>query len=590
LEGQDKDWREVVNYREVQYSNLAPRHYRFRVIASNNSGVWNQEGAILDFTIPPAWYQTNWFLALCVAAIAALLWGLYRMRVEQLRREEKKFREAAQSIPSMAFIAGPDGKRTFVNDRWLAYTGYSLEQALGGDWQAAFYPDDLNRVVEKWSASLITGEPLEYEARLRGVDGQYRWFLTRAVPVRNAREKIVKWYGTATDIEDRKRAEDALRHSEMYLAEAQSLTHSGSWVVDGKTHEVLFFSDEMYRIFGFDTRKGLPTGAQCYSRIHPEDHDKLREASDSVFLRKRDMDTEYRILLPHGTLKHLHSLAKPVLNENGELIEVVGTTVDITERKHAEQERDRLHQLEADLAHFSRVSMLGEMAATLAHEIKQPIAAAITSASTCVRWLERDPPELTRARAAAMRVEKDGARAAQIIDHLRALYKKSPPQRELVDINNLVDGMLVLLGGDAERHSVSMRTELSPDLPGVTADRVQVQQVLMNLMLNGLEAMKDSGGELTIRTQVAEASHILVTVSDTGIGLPDEKADRIFDAFFTTKPAGSGMGLAISRSIIESHGGRLWATDNNSHGAIFHFTLPIEISAQILAAETCELS
>ena len=586
LEGQDKNWREVVNDRQVQYSNLPPRNYRFRVIASNNSGVWNEEGATLDFTIPSAWYQTNWFIALCASAFVALLWGLYRLHVEQLRREEKKFREAVQSMPAMAFVAGPDGNRTFVNDRWLAYTGYSLEQALGSSWQAAFHPDDLDSVVEKWRASLTSGEPLEYEARLRGGDGKYRWFLTRAVPVRNARRKIVKWYGTAADIEDRKRAEDALRYSEMYLAEAQALTHSGSWVLDGKTHEILFFSEEMYRIFGFDTRSGLPTRDQCYGRIHPDDHDNLRQATDELFVRKRDMDTEYRILLPDGALKHLHSLAKPVLNPDGDLIEVVGTTVDITERKHAEEERERLHQLEADLAHFGRVSMLGEMAATLAHEIKQPIAAAIMSANTCIRWLEREPPELTRARAAAMRVEKDGTRAAQIIDHLRALYKKSPPQRELVDINDLIHGMLLLLGGEALHSSVSMRTELSADLPNVTGDRVQVQQVLMNLMLNGLEAMKNTGGELTIRTQVAGGSRILVSVSDTGIGLPDEQADRIFDAFFTTKPGGSGMGLAISRSIIESHGGDLWATANNSNGAIFHFTLPIASSAQLLVAET----
>ncbi|MBV8630493.1 MAG: PAS domain-containing protein, partial [Silvibacterium sp.] len=579
LEGQDTEWREGVNDRQVQYSNLPPSHYRFRVIASNNSGVWNKQGATLDFIIPPAWYQTNWFWALCAAAFAALLWGLYRQRVRHLRQkmeeQEEKFREAVQSMPAMAFVAGPDGNRTFVNDRWLAYTGYSLQQALGSGWQSAIHRDDRERVIEKWRASLNSGEPLEYELRLRGVDGQYRWFLTRAVPVHNARGKIVKWYGTATDIEDRKRAEDALRHSEMYLAEAQTLTHSGSWVVDGKTHEILFFSEEMFRIFGFDVRNGLPTREQCYSRIYSEDHEKLRQASEEIFLRKRDMDTEYRILLPDGTSRHLHSLAKPVFDHNGYLVEVVGTTVDITERKRAEEDRERLHQLEADLAHFSRVSMLGEMAATLAHEIKQPIAAAITSANTCVRWLERQPPELTRARAAAMRVEKDGTRAAQIIDHLRALYKKSPPQRELVDVNGLVEGMLILLGGEAARHSVSMHTELLESLPGVTADRVQVQQVLMNLMLNGMEAMKDNGGELTIRTEMA-TDLVLVTVRDTGVGLPKEQADRIFDAFFTTKPNGTGMGLAISRSIIESHGGRLWAAASNGRGAIFHFTLPLQ--------------
>jgi signal transduction histidine kinase len=222
--------------------------------------------------------------------------------------------------------------------------------------------------------------------------------------------------------------------------------------------------------------------------------------------------------------------------------------------------------------------MMGELAASLSHELKQPISAAITDTKTCLRWLTRDQPDVEQAREATLRAMKDSARAAEIIDRLRSLYKKgAPPEHELLDVNELVGEMLVLLRSEANRYSINMRTDLGSELPTVTADRVQLQQVLMNLMLNGIEAMKDTGGELTIKTELGQDGQLLISVSDTGVGLPADKTDQIFNAFFTTKPQGSGMGLAISRSIIESHGGRLWANANNGRGATFQFTLPAEV-------------
>ena len=258
--------------------------------------------------------------------------------------------------------------------------------------------------------------------------------------------------------------------------------------------------------------------------------------------------------------------------------EGVAFVLDLSEQKRAEQERERLRQLEAELAHINRVSTLGEMAASLAHEIKQPIAAAITSANSCIEWLAHEPPNLNRARAAAAKIDKYGNRAAEIIDRIRSLYKKSPPQRELVDVNGIIEEMLTLLKGEANRYSVAMRTELAADLPKIMADRVQLQQVFMNVMLNAIEAMKDSGGELTVKSQLQDGQ-LQFSVGDTGVGLPTEKMDQIFSAFFTTKPQGSGMGLAISRSIVESHGGRLWAAAaNDGRGATFHFTLPTQVT------------
>jgi C4-dicarboxylate-specific signal transduction histidine kinase len=253
------------------------------------------------------------------------------------------------------------------------------------------------------------------------------------------------------------------------------------------------------------------------------------------------------------------------------------------ERKLAREERERLRQAEADLARINRVTTMGELTASLAHEVNQPIAAASTNANTCLRWLAGDTPNIEEARAAAMRIVKDGKRAAEIIKRIRLLFKKGTPEREPVDVNEIVREMTVLLGGEATRYEVVVTTDLSQNLPRVTADRVQLQQVLMNLMLNGFDAMKDDVDrtrELTIRSQRLENEQLMVSVSDTGIGLPAQQADQIFTAFFTTKPHGTGMGLSISRSIIESHGGRLWAGDNSPGGATFYFTLPTKAEAQ----------
>jgi signal transduction histidine kinase len=235
-----------------------------------------------------------------------------------------------------------------------------------------------------------------------------------------------------------------------------------------------------------------------------------------------------------------------------------------------------LRQLEADLAYMNRVSMMGELTASLAHEIRQPIAAAIIDANACMRWLRRDPPDLMEACGAASRMVAAATRAAGIIDRVRSLYGRGAPEREVVDLNEILREMTVLLGDTADRHAISIRTELDLGLPRTTADRVQLQQVLMNLMLNGIEAMRQTGGELTIASKRAEHGQLVISVSDSGIGLPVDEAERIFDAFFTTKPQGTGMGLSISRRIIESHGGRLSASPNAGQGAVFHFTLPGE--------------
>ena len=370
-----------------------------------------------------------------------------------------------------------------------------------------------------------------------------------------------------------------LRRREAYLAEAQRLTHTGSWAWRVTGRDALHLSEEWYRVYGFDPEAGIPPWEERLQRIHPEDRAKWRGAVDRAIGEKSDYEMEFRILLPDGSVKYIHTVGHPVLNASGNLIEFVGSSTDVTEHRRAEE---ALRQAQADLARVSRVTTMGELTASLAHEVNQPIAAAVTNANTCLRWLTRDHPDVQEAREAASRIVKDGTRAAEIISRIRLLFKKGTPQRDLVDVNESIREMIVLLRNEAMRYNILVRTELAADLPRVMGDRVQLQQVMMNLIMNSIEAMKGVDGlrELAIKSQKTQDNRLLVSVSDTGVGLPSQQADQIFKAFFTTKPEGTGMGLSISRSIVESHSGRLWAADNTPRGASLYFTLPTKVEAR----------
>jgi PAS domain S-box-containing protein len=374
---------------------------------------------------------------------------------------------------------------------------------------------------------------------------------------------------------ERERAQESLRRSESYLAEAQRITHTGSWVWQVAGGNALHLSDEWYRIYGFDPENGPPAWEERLQRIHPEDRAKWQGAIERAIAQTSDYEVEFRILQQDGTVKFIHTVGHPVLNASGNLVEFVGSSTDITERKRAEES---LRQTQADLVRVSRVTTMGELTASLAHEVNQPIAAASTNANTCLRWLAGDTPNIEEASAAAMRIVKDAKRAAEITSRVRQLFRKGTSQRDLVDVNEIIREMIVLLRGETTRYNIFVGTDLAEDLPQVLADRVQLQQVLMNLVINGIEAMKDADGtrELAIRSQRMLDDEVVVSVSDSGVGLPPEQTEQIFNAFFTTKPHGTGMGLRISRSIIESHDGRLWAADNSPRGASFYFTLPIK--------------
>jgi PAS domain S-box-containing protein len=360
-----------------------------------------------------------------------------------------------------------------------------------------------------------------------------------------------------------------LQRSEAFLADGQSTSHTGGFgwsVLSGE----IYWSEETYKIFEYD-RAVKPTLELVFRRIHPDDGDLVQQTIDRAFGARANLDFEHRLLMPDGSVKYLHVLARALEDSSGQL-EYMGAVRDVTERTRGEE---ALRQAKADLAHINRVTTMGELTASVAHEVNQPIAAAVTDANTCMRWLARDHPDLEEARAAAMRVVKDATRASEIISRIRLLFNKGTLERELVDVNEIIGEMAFLLRSEAIRYNISVRTELAADLPQVMGDRVQLQQVLMNLMINGIDAMKDVDGarELVIKSQRAGGEQLLLSVSDTGVGLPPQQADRIFNAFVTTKPHGTGMGLRISRSIVESHGGRLWAAANSPRGANFYFTL-----------------
>lgn len=442
------------------------------------------------------------------------------------------------------------------------------------------HPEDLPIVKQTLERVTRDRKNYQHEYRLRMPDGSIKYVRVVARAL-NDGSSDVEFVGAIMDVTSAKQTEQMLREREAYLAEAQRLTHTGSGAWRVADDDAVYLSDEWYRIYGFDPRHGLAAWKDRMPRMHPEDQAKVRAAKERAIRNKSDYRVEHRIILPDGTVKHTDTVGHPVLNARGEVEQFVCTMMDITERKQAERAKEELREAQADLARVSRATTMGELTASLAHELNQPITAAVTDANACLLWLERGEPDLKEASAAATRIIKDVTRAAEMITRLRSLFKKSSSGRELVNLNDVIGEMIVILKPETMRHKVSVATTLESDLPEVMADRVQLQQVLMNLMINGIDAMKQANGlrELTIESGRAESGDILVSVHDTGTGLPPQHKGQIFDAFFTTKPQGTGMGLRISRSIIESHGGRLWATDNTPCGASFHFTVSTKSAA-----------
>jgi len=430
------------------------------------------------------------------------------------------------------------------------------------------------------------GEELAIEAlKIGATDYIVKTRLSRIVPsvkraLREAEERV-----------ELLQAQEALQRNEAYLAEAQRLSHTGSFGWDFAGGRI-YWSQETFRIFEYDPATE-PTLELALSRTHPEDRILVRQAIDRIWRERKDFEFEQRLLMPDGSVKYLRVVGRPSKAESGGL-EFVGAVTDITERKQAEE---ALQKAQAELAHVSRVTTLGELTASIGHEINQPLAAVVNNANACLRWLSRDSPDIAEATEAIHRIVRDGKRASDVISRMRALFKKAPTAKERFDINEAIEEVVFLTRGEAQRNRVSMHVQLARDLPVIFGDRIQLQQVVLNLLINAIEAMsgmgagprelwmisqrstkvssepEDEAGEHSPPTE-ADWTHVLIAVRDSGPGLAPKSLDHLFDAFYTTKPKGLGMGLAISRSIIEAHGGRLQAAPNVGPGATFWFTLP----------------
>jgi PAS domain S-box-containing protein len=662
-----------------------------------------------------------------------------RRRAERAGREsDRRFELIVDGLPAVVTLMTADGELERANRHMIDYFGKTLEELKSRPVGYSFHPDDRLEVLARWRHSVATGESYDFEARLRGADGVYRWFHSRGFPLRDADGRIALWYILQTDIDDRKRAEmllqgekeliemvargraiadileslcelaqkaaggcycsvvvvdssgarivqavapslsarflgaiadvplreraspcalaaaaneqviisdlcletrwpnewwsiasatglracwstpfsstagdvlgaitlyydepkspDALHQSlidrfahiasvaversrsdtklkrnEAFLAEAQRLSRTGSWAWRIATGEMIW-SRQTYRIFEIDPRSTI-TPELIASRVHPDDlpifHEMMSRAQDGA----GSFSYEHRLLMSDGSVKHLQIVAR-ITRDAADQVECIGAVLDVTERRHAEE---ALGKVRSELAHVARVSSLGALTASIAHEVSQPLSGIITNAGTCLRMLAAAPPDIEGARETVARTIRDGKRAVEIIARLRALFAKKEPTVEPVDVSALTREVLALSRAELQRGRVIVQTELDDHLPLVSGDRVQLQQVVLNLLLNASEAMSAvSGGarELVVRSAIDDAGDVFVEVCDSGPGIDPDDLDRLFSSFYTTKPDGMGMGLSISRSIVEAHGGRLTARHNDAHGAAFRFTLP----------------
>ena len=486
-----------------------------------------------------------------------------RLRAEDaLRRSEDHLRLAIDTIPAVVWSKLPDGSADFLNQRFREYTGLSGEEGLGEGWLKAIHPEDSASSVDTWRATFAAGKPFEFEARLRRADGEYLWFLLRGAPLRDEVGKIVKWFGTTTDIEDRKRSEEQSRA--LIDAIPQQI-----W--SGPPDGSLDFCNARWRSYMGLTQEELQ-GDGWQRMLHPDDRERVLKAwRESVANgtpyeqeeRHRGADVQYRWFLARGV---------PLRDAEGHIVRWYGTNTDIEDRKRTEA---ALQEAEANLARVTRVVALGELAATIAHEVNQPLAAIVTNGNFCLRELAGGRQNVEKLREAIAEIVNDGTRASAVISRIRAQLIKGAPEGAALNINEVIQDVAGLLRNELTRNRVSLSTDLATDLPRLFGDRVQLQQVLINLIMNGIDAMRtlnDPPRELLIKS-AKNPDGVLVQVQDSGSGLDPEQVGQVFEPFFTTKPEGIGMGLSISRSIVESHGGHLWA-ESRSKGALFQFTLP----------------
>jgi PAS domain S-box-containing protein len=653
------------------------------------------------------WFQNNGF-PLRDTGARIVRWCVLLTDIDERKRAEDALRESEResrlivdSIPGLVAAFTPGGEVEFVNRPILEYFGKTFEELKRWGTGGTTHPEDLPRVVERFTRSIVSGEPFEFEVRAQRFDGVYRWFQSRGFPLRDPNGQIVRWYNLLIDIDERKRAEQELRRSEArkaaildsalecivtiddegcitefnpaaertfgyrrdevlgrrladviippalrerhrqgltrylatgearvlgrriemtalradgsefpvelaitripldgppsftgylrditerkqaeeelrrsaaFLAEGQLLSRVGSFSWRVATDEIMC-SEQWYRIFEID-RDVRVSFEVIATRVHPDDVSAFKEQVERSRRDSSDVQLEIRLQMPDRTVKYIHVVAH-CRDDNGQR-EYIGAVQDVTRRRLSEE---ALAKVRSELAYVARATSLGVLTASIAHEVNQPLAGIITNASTCLRMLGADPPDVDGARETARRTIRDGNLASDVMTRLRALFSKKEFSLESVDLNEATREVIALSLSDLQRHRVILQSELADDLPTITGDRIQLQQVILNLLRNASEAMvdvHDRPRQLLITTKLEDADHVRLTVRDTGMGLPPESLDSLFDAFYTTKSGGMGIGLFVSRSIVERHQGRLWAEPNDGSGATFSFSIPFQ--------------
>lgn len=487
-----------------------------------------------------------------------------------MKTPHEQLREIIDTIPALVWSAGPDGSIDFVNHFWLSYTGLRGDSAQDWLWTTAVHPDDLDKTLASWRSVMESGQPGEFETRLRRHDGEYRWFLVRACPIQDDSGTVIQWYGTNVDIEDRKRAEEAATAGELSFRRIVETIPGLVWCASPEG-ELTYVNQRILDYTGASL--GSLAKAGWVNFLHPDDVQQTVAMWTQAVRTGHPHDVQYRLRKYDGSYRWFHVLGQAMVDARGEVTQWYGLLVDIHDRKNVEE---ALHRTESRLTQATQIATVGELSASIAHEINQPLGAVVTNAYACLRWLSTDPANLAKAREAVERIVRDGKDTVEVVGRIRALFKRTQARHEQLNLNALVLEVVRLIEAEAARRRTTIETTLASDLPDVLGDRVQIQQLVLNLLMNGLDALDtvtDRTRKITIRARQNSPTTALVEIEDSGTGLAD--CEKVFEPFFTTKKNGMGMGLTICRSIAEGHGGKLWATLNKNSGTTFHLTLPL---------------
>ena len=488
---------------------------------------------------------------------------------EKILCNERELRTLIDVMPAYVGTCLPDGTADFLSQSWLEYSGQTREEAMGWGWAGALHPDDADRVLANWRAGLDSGEPVEMEFRCRRADGTYRWFLDRNLPLRNDEGKIIKWYGILFDIDVLKKTESALQMREHELLGIIETLPSMLWSVS-PTGQTTHLSQRCLEYCGVPLEELLNRGWESF--IHPDDVEETVKAFGRAIGSGESFRAIHRLRRADGAYRWQHAMGEPLRDPRGTIIQWYGLTIDIDERKRAE---DRLRDTRIKLAKASRLATVAELAGSIAHELNQPLTSILANAQAAKKWLNAAPSNVAEVNSSIERTIRDARAADETMQHIRALFKQESFDKNDVKIPDILHEVVRIVQEDPKKRDVPIECHIDESLPPILVDQIQIQQVFINLILNAIEALEGQqvAPLVTLRAAVTDSDRMLVQVIDNGPGV--DNPERIFDAFMTTKEKGMGIGLAVSRSIVEAHGGRLWAENNKTGGAIFNVTLPL---------------